>query len=494
MKNTIASIGVFTFLFTTGCFGGGGGGGGGVTGSREQAEKVFNTSNLTCANLDCAESAGGLIQFTVEKDEAYVAGCTMTLIGSDRVLTNKHCIPSDIWAKGLSCQGRIKFRFPKIKNKPFELFECDRVLDLSAGLPEDNNYVNPDWAILKMAGSTSRTPAQVESTGIDVAQSVTLYPSYYQGDITNYNGELRKVTCQTDEKILLVNYFDAFSPTFSATQCSQRIVHGNSGSGVFLANGLLAGVVSDIIEHPAIVDGHFAGTNLSCVSYFNSTPDGFCKSASDDTFNDSLSMLKIYSLMNRTQYYSEKTSDDLWAQPSEFLQLGPIPLITEMGTAYKFDGSVELENEFYKHFADITFKYSSVCIQRSHADNLVGDLDVMDVLLGDLKPLSFTTPVPLFRHPVTAFFSRKDDDTYNARISILMYSDEDNNNVTQYIQWEKDCLDPDKSGGPACQNWRDLHNKVLSWPYARASTFFNNVFLKHLEVREIQFEVPICPY
>jgi len=272
----------------------------------EEARIAFSESSVECESLgDCPDFSGGLFSYqettTVDDwgltQQGYSIGvCSLQLIAPDKVLTNRHCLTSDTKFKGASCNGKIYIKFPKTNNFEAEAVHCDKVVDLSPSYIQDNP-MQLDWAILKLKKSLERSFANQNTGGVEPDTSVKAYPVYYSSsdlykDGANHTvayGKIKRTECQTSTSTSFGVYHHKENPLFIANRCSEKIISGNSGSGLFNQNNDLIGVISFAVSEdffevkysedksPAYLRQTVAGgTNLHCIDSFNSNQGSNC--------------------------------------------------------------------------------------------------------------------------------------------------------------------------------------------------------------------------
>ena len=123
----------------------------------EQAQNFFNSSTIECESGDCPQAIGGLYTYAGQDESYSVGSCSLTLISSNTVITNRHCLPEDIEKAGSSCFNRIRIILPQAEGFPTETYECDKVVAASLHYPQT---AAPDWSVLKFKGQTKRKPIQ----------------------------------------------------------------------------------------------------------------------------------------------------------------------------------------------------------------------------------------------------------------------------------------------------------------------------------------------
>jgi hypothetical protein len=269
----------------------------------DDANAAILNMSITCEG-ECPESVGGLVNFSsrttysmwgTQQTEYLLSVCSLTLIGPDRVLTNRHCVPDNSKFVGGSCKDMTIY-FPAINGQRFIRTGCASVENLSQNYGD--RVANPDWAILKLTRSITERQAAVVNAkdGIPHESTMIYYPvNFYSTDINARAGQgsvyglIKKTNCTTSmSNRYAIFYNSPYSPLYIST-CDQNMISGNSGSGSFNGQGELAGVFSFGRVDEA-VDAQFlgrttfinkkwgGGTNLSCLTAFsNNINDEMCR-------------------------------------------------------------------------------------------------------------------------------------------------------------------------------------------------------------------------
>jgi hypothetical protein len=171
--------------------------------------------------------------------------CSSSLIGSDIIATNLHCLPDDLARAGAFCNGRIEFIFPASATKEEERAECDRVLYLSPPLGKE--IIKPDYAFIKLKQSPHRHALEISQKGFPDASHVTIYK--LDPDTGGQRGVVKKTDCTAIQNSILNPYFTTdTAPLVLLAKCD--IIKGNSGSPLILDDGAAHGVVSATMEVP----------------------------------------------------------------------------------------------------------------------------------------------------------------------------------------------------------------------------------------------------
>lgn len=272
------------------------------------ATQVFNESRISCEG-ECPEYIGGMTAFNEYYDTYGVSVCSLTHIGQNRVILNRHCLPDDLdGRKNVSCFNKIKMKFPATGSFKEESLDCDRIIDFSSHPADGDNVINPDWAVMSFRGSLQRKPAPIEaSEGLQHGSPIIAYPIFYTlndvPDVITVQGIARKVTCTLNRQVGLEQmYFSDFSAMYAATDCTREVIKGNSGSGIFNSAGNLAGVLSYLSKNKSM-----GGTNGACIPYLRAEPlHDACGFSEDSKFKNALMELAF---MKRALDFNDNFTD-----------------------------------------------------------------------------------------------------------------------------------------------------------------------------------------
>ena len=272
----------------------------------ENARRAFNKTTNACEDPeDCPNYIGSLVTFSKETEnytESYTVNfCSQQLVGHNLVLTNKHCVPEDIAYEGADCYGRIQAKFPETKDYSSEALNCSKVIKITQNYA--GTFVDrPDWALLELRKSSQRPAPQTLATGIPFGTSVTVYPTYFtsqeetleEGQSLRYaHGLIRKASCRSTRRHFFSGRYIHPKSSIATIVCDNDIVPGNSGSGFYDKDQNLIGIGSFALFSPngkvsyfgkehTVKARLFGGTNLHCISHFNSNPSPFCKVVDND--------------------------------------------------------------------------------------------------------------------------------------------------------------------------------------------------------------------
>ena len=276
--------------------------------TREEALKVLNGDQVRCDSADCPEAVGALyiLHKKVPTNRGYsyqMNLCSGTLVSPNQVLTNRHCF-DDIASDGddLGARGvELQMKFPAVNGKGFYSVRGKSILKMS---PRGRRTMTPDWALVELESSVPRRPSEMASLAfndeIQVQQPpVQLFPVYFDKTFKPALGLIKSVSC----KLKLNDNYNVFSFTgdnalFKVEQCSESLVKGNSGSGLFLKeNSKLLGVMA-LSSQESTPSAH--GTMASCIPSLSGTSRS-CFFSEDEAYGRVANTMSFASATYRSQ-------------------------------------------------------------------------------------------------------------------------------------------------------------------------------------------------
>lgn len=495
-----------SLFFVSACSSGGGGDNKGKVQTfhfedKDTATKVFNASKISCQGA-CPEYIGGMTVYTETATTYGVGVCSLTYIGQNQVLMNRHCLMNGLdSAKNTSCSNRIKIKFPASGIHPEESFDCARVVDFSPHPIEDNNVVKPDWAVLSFTGSTKRKPAPIETaSGLDNKTTFIAYPIFYslnnKTDVISVNGVAKKMTCSTNRQTpFYLMYFSSFSPIYVGTSCSQTVIKGNSGSGIFNAAGNLTGVISYVSG----TGKNMGGTNGACIPYLRAEPhhedcafkdnENFKSAILDITFarravefkDNFVETNKTFNMNASFKLYTEGDSNNLHIsevvyQPSED------PLLTPM-----------LDAHWREAMSDFLSKDNIQCIDPVKAAGKTEIyLPIRNVLSWKATDLE---KIPVQNRILKFQLSKAENNMYVAHIDSSLFP-QAAGNATKLEQMTTKCSDSKSSSfvffDSSCAALESFIDDIQRMPVSEHSEIFTRDFLTNMDAKSLTLNIPSC--
>lgn len=287
--------------------------------TQKAALDVIANDQVSCQG-DCPDSVGAFYMYFNKKSATLsheIRLCSVSLISKNRVLTNKHCI-QDVLKAGDLCDSKteIEIKFPQTKTKSFATYKCHRVVSTSDDYFIANGDAKtmthkvqvPDWAVIELTTAVAdREPVKMASEVVDQDNlPVTLFPVFFDKSKSPPTGVIRAVQCSRAYNKGGVHIFsnDSDSPLFRIEKCSETLIQGNSGTGVFYNNSTeLLGVMASSDNKAAA-----GGTMAHCVPDFASATSQ-CLFPSDEEFT---AAMKTISFLNRMSQHIGKNIEQAY--------------------------------------------------------------------------------------------------------------------------------------------------------------------------------------
>lgn len=248
---------------------------------------------IGCENKECHPSVGSLFKMNfkfsknttitetsgVKKSETRISGssdldrCSLSLIATDQILTNAHCLPEGVKVgNGLERTYAI-FPATVVKNgkgesRPIERVRVTKVLQVSAFDP--NAKMSPDYAILQLAKPILNRPvlklvAQPFVDG-ESYQVVAMWPLKETATRKRMGALQRTQSCQSFSDTIIQPYGPQETQTFfTLFGCSA--MKGNSGSPIFNKVGEIVGVLAQGDQGVEIPGNQIVPTFASSQAY-----------------------------------------------------------------------------------------------------------------------------------------------------------------------------------------------------------------------------------
>ena len=236
---------------------------------KEELREALAESSVTCMESSCPSNVAKLVFWQRDEfaDEQYNFGvCSGTLIDEDTIVTNSHCIPSEISYDGASCYGQIVVQFPEADSRrEAENVDCMTVKKV-------NDYLSgePDLAIIKVGASrykrqiTKVQPNRMLNT--KKIYSYTMNPGQYS--YNQFSGYLYRKSCNVSTHSILTGEIKRYSSDALIYGYDCNVISGNSGSGVFSDAGNLIGVIHSRIDKNEVMSQFRSnGINVGYLNY-----------------------------------------------------------------------------------------------------------------------------------------------------------------------------------------------------------------------------------
>ncbi|GEM_PF-6668213 len=171
------------------------------------------------------------------------ARCSSFLVGKRILITNNHCIPTEVKQDPNQCPAMVTAVFPKTPFFDGERASCERILHLSEdGLSastdeRDLPAKRPDYAVIYLDRDVNRPVFTISREGIPNNTELTVF-AFDPAPHKPGHATLKRKICKSIQSTDLVpSYQDRFSPVVSFKDCS--IISGNSGSVAIDSQGLV---------------------------------------------------------------------------------------------------------------------------------------------------------------------------------------------------------------------------------------------------------------
>ncbi len=236
---------------------------------KKELREALEQSTVTCMESSCPSNVAKLVFWQEDEfsDEQINFGvCSGTLIDEDTIVTNSHCIPSEISYDGASCYGQIVVQFPEADG----LREAENVDCMTVKKVNDHLSGAPDLAIIKVGASRyNRQRTTVQPNHMLNAKKIysyTMNPGQYS--YNQFSGYLYKKSCNVSTHSILTGEIKRYSSDALIYGYDCDVISGNSGSGVFSDSGNLIGVIHSRIDKNEVMSQFRSnGINVGYLKY-----------------------------------------------------------------------------------------------------------------------------------------------------------------------------------------------------------------------------------
>ncbi|MBF0361749.1 MAG: trypsin-like peptidase domain-containing protein [Oligoflexia bacterium] len=218
-------------------------------GQFNSVQQITDSIEVSCANnsdsTSCSPSVGMLLGI-MSKTDTDLYSCTSFLLSNGLIVTNSHCIPSDLKTANNknNCLGRIKIFFPAAGNYPAENFDCASIEFATKTTNKDksSSYEYPDYALIRLKGQVNRLGLEPSREGFIDNQIYHVYKITTSSSDTKILGTLEDITCKARLHTLIVP--SSSNPlTWLSALSDCKTTLSNSGSPVVDQQGKVHGII-----------------------------------------------------------------------------------------------------------------------------------------------------------------------------------------------------------------------------------------------------------
>jgi hypothetical protein len=236
----------------------------------QSLEQNLSDAQLYCANSsECPDNVGYIVGIQESGDETGVYQCTGSLIASDVVVTNSHCIPEGVKDGTAECSHLLGIKFPATNGHPEETAICDHLITASSIVDKGNEgfLTKPDYAVFKLKSRLTRANFSLDRAGIKDGVSLTIYSvdpmSKYE-----LRGRLVKRSCtSTKGSLMNPDDVDTFSDVILGFGSNCDVHGGNSGSPAMGQDGKVVGLLHGGIKEGISLEDTIGYSNIESTLY-----------------------------------------------------------------------------------------------------------------------------------------------------------------------------------------------------------------------------------
>jgi|GEM_PF-3772090 len=268
--------------------------------------KELANAAVSCANPDECPTNVGLVVIAMQVDRTVKLGqCSGTLVGSDIVLMNSHCVPDEVKADPSLCKERLGFVQASGNH---DRAACAELIIASK---IDSDAVRPDYALIRLERKLTRAPTRIVTRGFKDQQAVSAF-TVDPVSAMRIAGSVVKKTCTAVQNSILAPKFThdlATVVSLFGTRCN--VIPGNSGSGVLNSEGQIIGVIShgkkgreaQELWGQRLPDVYGLAANFGCLDLtrIGIAPNAACPDAADpmpDVFQSITSEAKLTQVLS----------------------------------------------------------------------------------------------------------------------------------------------------------------------------------------------------
>ncbi len=206
------------------------------------AQERAKNAQLSCEGGRCHPSVGLLTIVNKETNGWGVGQCTASLVSSDVVVTNGHCIPMDLKESGASCRGRLWLTFGSESGLDKQI-GCSEILYRH----KDSTLDGSDYAYFRLDRRSNRPTLRQSREGFEHNKNYFLHKINPVRSFDGVAGHMEKVSCLSLYNTAIFEQpLNRQSHSSFLVDC--LVVPGNSGAPILAEDGSIRGVIYAFIK------------------------------------------------------------------------------------------------------------------------------------------------------------------------------------------------------------------------------------------------------
>jgi V8-like Glu-specific endopeptidase len=207
------------------------------------AQRRAQNVRINCTDGTCNPSVG-LVSLVSKQNSGWEVGqCTGSLVASDIVVTNGHCIPMDLNEPGADCSGRLWISFANESGLDSQI-ACSKVLLRK----KDGGFDGSDYAFFQLEKRSNRPVLRHSRAGIEHGEQYSVHKvNPVRLGSEAIGGQMEKVTCRAvGDSVIFDQVLNKQSHSYLFGDC--QIVRGNSGAPILGKDGTMHGVIYSVVD------------------------------------------------------------------------------------------------------------------------------------------------------------------------------------------------------------------------------------------------------
>lgn len=186
----------------------------------------------------CPDAVAKLAFWYRQGSTYYLGVCSGTLVNGRFLITNSHCIPTELRKPNSDCSKQMKVLFPRTLTQPEESVRCSRVVQAYHQTNQE-----PDIAVIKLERMVDRKNILMAKNAFienEEVHAYTMTPSTFDQNL----GTITQKKCNLSVDNLLIHVNSPSSPEALIHGADCDVISGNSGSGLFNSHDEYIGVIN----------------------------------------------------------------------------------------------------------------------------------------------------------------------------------------------------------------------------------------------------------